>query len=316
MAMKVIEGVNVGIDVGKAQLDVYIHERGLHFSLPNTPENIRKLFSRLNRYRLARIVVEATGRREYELVAQASDRELPIVIANPLNVRRFAAAAGVLAKTDKVDAAVIARYAATMKPPVRPLASKEIRRIKDLMVRRRQLIEMSTMEKNRLDVMPKALHADLRRHVLHIKKQIVKIDAALDKAVDAVEDWREKRELLLSVPGIGPAVVNTLLADLPELGNLSNKQISALAGVAPYNRESGSWKGKRRIRGGRSSVRTMLFMAVMTSVQHNPVIQAFYRRLVDAGKHKKVALTACMHKMIAILNTMIKNNSRWKENMA
>lgn len=316
MAMKVTEGVNIGIDVGKAQLDVYIHERGLHFSLPNTPENIRKLFTRLSRYHLARIVVEATGRREYELVAQAADRDLPIIIVNPLNVRRFAAAAGTLAKTDKVDATIIARYAATMKPPVRPLASKNIRKIKDLMVRRRQLIEMSTMEKNRLDVMPKSLHADLRRHVQHITKQIAKIDAVLDKAVEAVDEWREKRDILLSVPGIGPTVVNTLLADLPELGQLSHKQISALAGLAPYNRESGSWKGKRRIRGGRASVRTMLFMAIMTSVQHNPVIQVFYRRLVESGKHKKVALTACMHKMITILNAMLKRGTRWNEKVA
>lgn len=203
-----------------------------------------------------------------------------------------------------------------MKPEVRSLASKNIRKIKDLMVRRRQLIEMSTMEKNRLDVMPKALHADLRRHILHITKQIEKIDMLLDKLIESVDEWREKRDILLSVPGIGPTIVNTLLADLPELGHLNHKQISALAGVAPYNRDSGSLRGKRRIRGGRASVRTMLFMAIMTSVQHNPVIKAFYRRLVDAGKHKKVALTACIHKMVTILNAMLKNNTRWKENMA
>jgi len=316
MAMKTSEGVNVGIDVGKSQLDVYIHERELHLTIPNSPENIRKLLGRLGRYHLARIVVEATGRREYELVCQAAERDLPVIIVNPLYVRKFAGAAGILAKTDKVDAAVIALFAATMKPEVRPLASKNIRKIKDLMVRRRQLIEMNTMEKNRLDVMPKALHADLRRHILHITKQIEKIDTLLDKLIESVDEWREKRDILLSVPGIGPTIVNTLLADLPELGHLNHKQISALAGVAPYNRDSGSLRGKRRIRGGRASVRTMLFMAIMTSVQHNPVIKAFYRRLVDAGKHKKVALTACIHKMVTILNAMLKNNTRWKENMA
>ena len=314
--MKVDEGVNVGIDVGKSQLDVYIHERELHLTVPNTPEDIRKLLGRLARYRLARIVVEATGRREYELVSQAADRELPIIIANPLKVRRFAGAAGILAKTDKVDAAVIAAYAATMKPAVRLLACKNIRKIKDLMVRRRQLIEMSTMEKNRIDVMPKALHTELRRHVDFITRQIEKIDTLLTRAIDDVEEWRERRDLLLSVPGIGPTVVNTLLADLPELGHLGHKQISALAGVAPFNRDSGSLRGKRRIRGGRASVRTMLFMAIMTSVQHNPVIKAFYRRLVDAGKHKKVALTACIHKMVTILNAMVKSGTKWQENMA
>jgi transposase len=235
MAMKTSEGVNIGIDVGKSQLDVYIHERELHLTAPNDSENIRKLLGRLGRYHL---------------------------------------------------------------------------------VRRRQLIEMNTMEKNRLDVMPKTLHADLRRHIQHITRQIEKIDALLNKAIESVDEWREKRDILLSVPGIGPTVVNTLLADLPELGHLNNKQISALAGVAPYNRDSGSMRGKRRTRGGRSSVRTMLFMAIMTSVQHNPVIKAFYRRLVDAGKHKKVALTACIHKMITILNAMLKSNTRWKENMA
>lgn len=316
MAMKVNEGVNVGIDVGKSQLDVYIHERELHLTIPNSPEDIRKLLGRLSRYRLARIVVEATGRREYELVSQAADKDLPIIIANPLIVRRFAGAAGILAKTDKVDSAVIAAYAATMKPEVRPLACKNIRKIKDLMVRRRQLIEMSTMEKNRLDVMPKALHPDLRRHVDHIARQIEKVDKLINKAVDGIEEWRVKRDILLSVPGIGPTVVNTLLADLPELGHLGRKQISALAGVAPFNRDSGSLRGKRRIRGGRASVRTILFMAIMTSVQHNPVIKTFYRRLVDAGKHKKVALTACIHKMITILNAMVKSGSKWQENMA
>ncbi len=316
MAMKTSDGVNVGIDVGKSQLDVFIHERELHLTIPNNPENIRKLLGRLSRYHIARIVVEATGRREYELVCQAADKDLPIIIVNPLYVRRFAGATGILAKTDKLDAAVIALFAATMKPEVRPLASKNIRKIKDLMVRRRQLIEMNTMEKNRLDVMPTQLHADLRRHIQHITKQIEKIDLLLNKAIEAVDEWREKREILLSVPGIGPTIVNTLLADLPELGHLNNKQISALAGVAPYNRDSGTLRGKRRIRGGRASVRTMLFMAILTSVQHNPVIKAFYKRLVDAGKHKKVALTACIHKMITILNTMLKNNTRWKENMA
>lgn len=316
MAMKSNEGVNVGIDVGKSQLDIFIHERELHLTVPNTPEDIRKLLGRLSRYRLARIVVEATGRREYELVSQAADKDLPIIIANPLKVRRFAGAAGILAKTDKVDSAVIAAYAATMKPEVRPLACKNIRKIKDLMVRRRQLIEMSTMEKNRLDVMPKPLHAELKRHVDFIARQIEKVDKLINKAVDNIDEWREKRDILLSVPGIGPTVVNTLLADLPELGHLGRKQISALAGVAPFNRDSGSMRGKRRIRGGRASVRTILFMAIMTSVQHNPVIKAFYRRLVDSGKHKKVALTACIHKMVTILNAMLKSGMRWQENMA
>ena len=316
MAKQTNAGVNVGIDVGKSQLDVVIHERDLHLTFPNTPENIKKLLSRLARYNLQRIVLEATGRREYELVAQAVDRNLPVIVANPMYIRRFAGAAGILAKTDKIDAAVIAYYAATMQPPVRKLISKNIRKFKDLVARRRQLIEMATMEKNRLDVMPRALKIDIKRHVLQIQRHIDKLDKKLADIVESIGEWREKRDRLLTVPGVGPAVVNTLLADLPELGQLNKKEIAALTGVAPYNRDSGALRGKRRIRGGRASVRTMLFMAVLTSVQHNPVIRAHYQRLVAAGKHKKVALTACIRKLVVILNAMLKSGTNWNEKYA
>lgn len=316
MAKQTNAGVNVGIDVGKSQLDAFIHERDLHLTFPNTPEGIKKLLARLARYRLQRIVVEATGRREYELVAYASDKEMPIIVVNPLYVRRFASAAGILAKTDKIDSAVIAYYAATMKPKWRPFANKNIRKFRDLVVRRRQLVVMATMEKNRLDVMPKPLKADIQRHIYHIQRQIEKLDKQMNKAIEAVAEWREKRERLLSVPGIGPVVVNTLLADLPELGELDKKQIAALTGVAPFNRDSGAMRGKRRIRGGRSHVRTVLFMAILTSVQHNPVIRKHYQRLIAAGKHKKAALTACIRKLIVILNAMLKNNTDWNEKYA
>lgn len=311
MPTKREEGVNVGIDVGKYQLDVHVYERALSFSVPNTPAGVRKLLGRLGRFNLARLVVEATGRREYDLVIAAAERGLPVVVAQPLTIRRYAAAKGVLAKTDRIDAQVVADYAATLRPDVRPIPIGPIRQIKDLAARRRQLVTMSTMEKNRLDVMPSSLHADLRRHLKHLQAQVEKLDRAIDQLVAGVEAWRHKRELLVSTPGIGLQVANTLLADLPELGALSNKQIAALVGVAPFNRDSGTMRGKRRIRGGRSTVRTALFMAAMSAIQHNPVIRATYQRMVTAGKHKKVALTACMRKMTVTLNAMLRDDKPW-----
>lgn len=312
MPKKREDAVNVGIDVGKHQLDVAIHERALHFCVPNDVQGIRKLLGRLARYPLARVVVEATGRREYDLVLAAAERGMPVIICQPIKVRRYAGARGVLAKTDKIDARLLASYAAVMTPEVRPLAIGNIRKIRDMIARRRQLIEMNTMEKNRLDVMPKSFAPDIRRHLRHIQSQIEKLDRLTSELVEQVDEWRDKRDILLSTPGIGPQVVNTLLADLPELGTLTNKQIAALVGVAPFNRDSGALRGKRRIRGGRASVRTILFMSMLTSIQHNPVIRSTYRRLVEAGKHKKVALTACMRKMITILNAMLRDHTPWR----
>ena len=308
--------VNVGIDVGKDQLDVFIHEPQLHFTVTNDRPGIRRLLTRISRYRPNRVVVEATGRREYDLVVAAAERELPVIICQPLLVRRYAAASGILAKTDKIDARILASYAAVMKPEVRPIALGNLRKIKDLVTRRRQLIEMSTMEKNRLDIMPKALVVDIRRHLRHLQAQVDKLDRIISELVESIDEWRERRDLLASVPGIGPQVINTLLADLPELGSLTNKQIAALVGVAPFNRDSGRFRGKRRIRGGRASVRTVLFMAMLSSIQHNPVIRSTYRRLLANGKHKKVALIACMRKMVCILNAMLRDQLQWGENHA
>lgn len=307
--------VNVGIDVGKQQLDIAIHERQLHFTVTNDAPGIKQVIRRLARYTLERIVVEATGRREYALVVALAERQFPVMICQPIKVRSYARAEGILAKTDKIDAAVLARYAAKMQPKIRPLAMGNLRKIRDL-VARRQLIDMSTMEKNRLDVMPSFLAADLRRHLRHLQAQIEKLDQHIAELVETIDEWREKRDLLQTVPGIGTQVVNTLVADLPELGTLGNKQIAALVGVAPFNRDSGKLRGKRRIRGGRASVRTILYMAMLTSIQHNPVIRATYQRLVANGKHKKVALTACMRKMITILNAMLRDRTPWSEKHA
>ena len=308
--------INVGIDVGKLQLDVYIHERDIHMTIDNSAEGIRRLLARLSRYRLTRIVLEATGRYERLLADMALAKDMPVIIVNPLQVRRFAGVVGQLAKTDKIDARVIAEYAAVIQPEVRSASNHNVRIIKDLLARRRQLLTMSTMEKNRVLIMPKSLRADIQRHIRHLEKQVEKLDILLDQKIEAESQWRDKRTIMLSMPGIGPAVVNTLLGDLPELGELTNKQIAALTGVAPYNRDSGSLRGKRRIRGGRHSVRTILFMATLTSVQHNPVIKRFYQHLVALGKHKKVALTACIRKMVIMLNAMVRDGKMWNEKLA
>ena len=305
--------VNVGIDVGKAQLDIFIHERAVAFSVENTPSGIKKALSRIGRYSLARIVVEATGRYEYELVKAAIDRQLPVIICQPLHIRRHAQSIGQLAKTDEIDAALIAHYAAVIQPPVRHHKTQSIIAIRDTLARRRQLMTMLTMEKNRYQIMPRRLQTDIKRHIRYLEKQVRKIDTLLDTMIEQEQDWQEKRQIMLSMPGIGPVVVNTLLGDMPELGQIGQRQIAALTGVAPYNRDSGRFKGKRRIYGGRASVRTVLYMATLTSIQHNPVIRAFYKRLVAAGKHKKVALTACIRKMITILNAMVRDGVMWNE---
>jgi transposase len=308
--------VNVGIDVGKAQLDIHIFERNISFSVANEGAGIRQALGRLGRYRLDRIVLEATGRYERALVEAALGKDMPVVIVNPLHIRRYAGAIGLLAKTDAIDAKLIAQYAAIVQPVVRTHHSKAVIQIKDLLVRRRQLLEMITMEKNRHHIMPKFLQSDIQRCILHLQRQLQKVDRELDKRIEAEDEWRAKRELMLSMPGIGPAVVHTLMGDLPELGALTQKQVAALAGLAPYNRDSGKLRGKRRIRGGRHTVRTILFMAALTSIQHNKVIRAYFQHLVAQGKHKKVALTACMRKMITILNAMVRDNTRWEEKYA
>ena len=316
MAIKMSKAVNIGIDVGKDVLDVYIFERDIHFQESNDADGIRKLLSRICRYQTERVVVEATGRYERAFALAAVEKELPVVVVNPLHVRRYAGAIGQLAKTDKIDAKVISQYGAMIKPEPRVQFGPEQRKIKDLLVRRRQLIEIATMEKNRYHIMPKFMKGDIQRHINHIQKQIEKTDKLLSKTIEACDEWKDKRQILESMPGVGEQVVYALLADLPELGSLNNKQIAALTGVAPYNRDSGSLRGKRRIRGGRHGVRTTLFMAAMCAVQHNPLIKEFYRRLVAAGKHKKVALTACIRKMVIMLNAMIRDGKTWKENMA
>ncbi len=308
--------VNVGVDVSKDKLDVHLLERDLSLSVPNHESAISALITRLARYRLERIVVEATGRLEHAFVSAAVARGLPVVVVAPLKVRRFAEAAGQLAKTDAIDARLIARFAAALKPTARPTADANSQFIKDLVVRRRQLTALRTTEKNRRGVMPETLKPGIDRIIESLDREIASLEQLIQDAVEQHAAWRHKRDLLTSMPGIGPSVASTLIGDLPELGSLSRRQIASLTGVAPFNRDSGHFHGKRRIRGGRAHSRTALFLSAMVAIRYNPDIKRFYKRLLQTGKHKKVALTACIRKIVTALNAMLRDNKPWQSSFA
>jgi transposase len=307
--------INVGVDVGKAQLDLYLLERDLALTVPNDDHAICSLIRRLRRYRLERIVIEATGRLEQPFVRAALAAGLPVVVVSPLKIRRFADAIGQLAKTDEIDARLIARFAAAVKPLARPASDANAQVIKDLTVRRRQLVSLRTMEKNRRQVMPQELKSGIDRIIKTLDRELKRLEQLIDHAVEQHAPSRHKRELLTSMPGIGNSVAATLLGDLPELGSLNRREIASLAGVAPFNRDSGKLRGKRRIRGGRAHSRTALYLSAMVATRFNPDIKRFYERLVGAGKHKKVALTACIRKIVTALNAMIRDNSPWQPAM-
>lgn len=312
MARNTFSSVNVGIDTGKSQLDVCIHETQQFVSFANEARDIHRLVLLLELFPIERIVIEATGRLERPFVEAALERGLPVVVMQPIKIRRYAGAIGLLAKTDKLDARLIAEFAAVVKPPFRRPIDENTRYIRDLLVRRRQLLQMSTMEKNRLQIMPPHLVDDIKGLINELQRQVKQIDCYLDEAVQVQSAWQQQFEQLIAVPGLGPTTVYTLLADLPELGKLSAREISALVGVAPFNRESGKLRGRRRIKGGRASVRTTLYMASLSAVRFNPPIRAFYARLLAQGKHKKVALTACMHKLLVMLNAMVRDQAQWR----
>lgn len=305
---------HVGIDIGKSMLDVCIFEPDVYLQYPNTPEGIRELLKKLSRYKLTRILVETTGGYERDLVEACAEKDLPIIIVQPTQVRQFAKAQCINAKTDKIDSRVIAQFGAVMKPEVRPLNSKKVRYIKDLLSRKRQLNEMRTQELNRQHKAPAILAATHKRLVKLLDREIESINKLLAKEVNEVTEWQRTYEILNSVPGIGDGVTFTLLGALPELGQLSPRKIAALCGPAPFNRDSGMMKGRRRIKGGRAPIRTVLYMAMLSAIQCNPVMKRFYKKLVEQGKHKKVALTACMRKMVTILNAMVRDNCEWQAN--
>lgn len=303
--------VFVGIDVSKAQLDVAVRPDG-RFAVSNDEAGIAQVIERLSAEPPALVVVEATGGFEMPLAGALAAASVPVVVVNPRQVRDFAKAAGKLAKTDTLDAQTLAHFAEVMRPELRPLPDEQTQTLAAILARRRQLVEMLTAEKNRLGSAPKPVRKSLRTHIAWLERELSYTDSDLAQAIRESPVWREKDDLLRSTPGVGPVLTTTLLADLPELGTLTGKQIAALVGVAPLNRDSGTLRGKRTVWGGRASIRAALYMAALVASRFNPVIRAFYQRLCAAGKTKKVALTACMRKLLVILNAMLKHRTPWR----
>lgn len=307
---------NIGIDVSKQLLEVAVYESDFHYHCPNKASAFGALLAELIALRPARIVLEATGGLEKPVVAALHAAGLPVVVINPRQVRAFAKAIGQLAKTDRLDAAVLAHFAAAIKPPLRPLKSKEERELEALMGRRGQLVDMLVAEKNRRhSATSEAVRETIKDHIDWLEERIAELDEQLQAHLVSSSEWQNKDAILQSVPGVGPVVSFSLLADLPELGTLNRQRISKLVGVAPLNCDSGQQRGVRHIFGGRARVRCMLYMAAFTATRFNPVIKEFYQRLLAKGKPHKVALTACMRKLLSIINLMVRNQTRWKNDL-
>ena len=303
--------VFVGIDVAKATLDVAVSPTAERWTLTYTEREVAGLTTRLTGLAPALVVLEATGGLEQPLAGALAATGLPVVVVNPRQVRDFAKATGTLAKTDALDAAVLAHFAAAVRPPPRPLPDAATQSLAALVTRRRQLVEMLTAERNRLGSAPRALRAEIQAHITWLQRRLARLDTDLGQAIRTSPAWRVQDDLLQSVPGVGPVLATTLLASLPELGRLNRRAIAALVGVAPLNRDSGTCRGRRRVWGGRAAVRAVLYMGTLVAVRHNPVLRAFYQRLRAVGKLPKVALTACMRKLLTILNAMLKHQQRW-----
>jgi len=302
----------VGIDVSKSNLDVAINPSGEILRLANDPTSIESVVKKLRPLSPERIVVESTGGIEKPLVAALAEAQLNVAMVNPRRVRDYARAMGRLAKTDRIDCMVLAAFAANVDTRLTPLKTDEQQLMSALLARRRQLVQMLIEEKNRLASSPTTLRKEIKAHIDYIEKRITRCDDDIDKLITNSELWRAKDELLQSVPGVGPVVSHTLLAGLPELGTIDRKKIGTLMGLAPLNCDSGKHRGKRHIAAGRATVRSVLYMGTLTAIRVNPVIKAFYDRLLAANKPKKVAIIACMHKLITILNAMLKSNSPWR----
>ncbi len=303
--------VFIGIDVSKEKLDVAVRpaETGMTFS--NDEDGISFLVNFVKSLSPSLIVLEASGGLETAAVGALAVVSLPVVVINPRQVRDFAKATGKLAKTDAIDAHTIARFAELLQPEVRQLKDEEAQRLTAVNTRRRQIVEMITAEKNRLNSAPIWTRKDIKTHITWLEKCLKKVDNDLSNFLKKSPVWQEKNNILRSTPGVGPVTAITLLSNLPELGKLSRKKVAALVGVAPLNRDSGLFRGKRTTWGGRQSIRSVLYMSAVSAIRCNPVIKEFYRRLCEAGKPPKVAITACMRKLLIILNTMIKNRTLW-----
>jgi transposase len=303
----------VGIDVSKARLDIAMRPSGESESVSNDKAGIQTLIKGLGTIQPALIVLEATGGIERCVTRALASAELPVVVVNPRQVRDFAKASGQLAKTDRIDALVLARFAQALRPSVRPLPDEVTLELRALIARRRQITEMIVAERNRLSVASKAVRKRIDAHLRWLEAELGHADKDLDQRIRQSPIWQENQDLLRSVPGIGPIVSRTLLAELPELGELNRRQIAALVGVAPFNCDSGRLQGRRAIWGGRASVRAVLYMAALVASRRNAVIRTLYQRLLKAGKARKIALVACMRKLLTILNAMIKHKTRWSE---
>ncbi len=302
----------VGIDVAKAELEVVVRPSGARWTVTNNAAGLAQLQERLQASAPSLIVLEATGGYEVAVVAVLATAALPVVVLNARQVRDFARATGRLAKTDAIDAGVLAHFAEVVRPPVRPLPDAMTQSLQAWLMRRRQLVEMLLAEEQRRSRAPRPIQRQIDQHVRWLRAQLGAVEKDLAQTLRASPVWREKDDLLRSVPGVGPVLTTTLLGDVPELGQLNRKQIAALIGVAPLNRDSGTYRGRRAVWGGRARVRATLYMATLTAARYNPVIRAFYERLVAAGKPKKVALTACMRKLLTILNALIARRTAWK----
>ncbi len=303
----------VGIDVSKATLAIALMPTGEWWEVNNDTAGVKQLAAQFHDRKPSLIVLEATGGYERPVAAALATAALPLVVANPRQVRDFAKATGQLAKTDRIDAAVLASFAERVRPTPRPLPDAALQGLDALLTRRRQLLDMLTAEKNRLDTAPAAVRRDIRQHVRWLERKLGNVDSNLNKAIEASPIWRAKDNLLQSAPGVGPILSRTLLAEVPELGSLNRKEIAALIGVAPLARDSGTLRGKRSVWGGRAPVRAVLYMATLVATRHNPTIRRFYLRLQANGKPKKVALTASMRKLLTILNAMARTNTYWQE---
>ncbi|MCU8519065.1 IS110 family transposase, partial [Vibrio vulnificus] len=282
MNTNTLQNINVGVDTGKTQLDIYIRPLDIYFNVTNDEKGIKQAIRTIAKYHPERIVIEATGRLEMPFILACENANLPYVIANPLHIKKFSGALGNKAKNDRLDAALIAHYAEAIKPKLTQLKSENIRLMSDLVTRRNQLLSIQTMEKNRLQILPRTLASSIKPILTALKNQITKVENRIEKLIETCPDYQAKNEILQSVPGIGKIAAASLISNVPELGYITNKQAASLIGVAPITRESGSFKGKRMINGGRMQVRTVLYMAMMSAMQCNPVFKETYQRLLAA----------------------------------
>ena len=306
----------VGIDVAKAHLDVASRPGGDRWRVANDADGVATLVARLHESQPALVVLEATGGYERPVTAALTAAGLPVAVVNPRQARDFAKSTGKLAKTDALDAQALAHFAQAVQPPARPLPTVEAQVLAAILARRSQVVAMLTAERNRLPTALPPVRERIAAHIAWLEEELATIDGELAGVIREDPVWREHAALLRSVPGVGPVLATTLLADLPELGTLTRQQVAALAGVAPLNRDSGRRRGTRAVWGGRGRVRAVLYMATLAAARFNPVIKAFYVRLCAAGKAKKVALTACMRKLLSILNAMLAHQTRWQPQLA